>query len=178
MNTYISLIRGINVSGQKKLPMAELRELLSIKGLQDVKTYIQSGNVVFQHSAKAPELSVIISNAIREKFGYEVPVITLQKSDIDRAIALSPYSKEAFDEPNKVMITFFDQKPNPEGVDELNKLKLEGEFFQIENDHMHFYFSMGAGQAKMNNNLIERKLKVQATTRNWRTLHKLLEMLD
>jgi uncharacterized protein (DUF1697 family) len=177
MAQYISLLRGVNVSGKNKLPMADLRNLLSKSGFTNVQTYIQSGNIVFQFAGTEIEASTLIAQKIKEQYDYDVPVITLSPEKVQKAMDSSPFKIEADQAPNKTFICFLSEKPEKDRLEELKKISYDGEFMKVEEDHIHLYFPNGAGRAKLSNNLIEKKLKVNATTRNWRTMENVLKMV-
>jgi uncharacterized protein (DUF1697 family) len=172
MKTYIALLRGINVSGQKKILMVDLRALLESIGFKEVRTYIQSGNVVFL-AEEATGLSEAISNAILEKYGWEVPVLVCTAAEITNVLSNCPFSEE---EKVKSYFTLFQEIPSKENTQEFTNLDFPGEEFHMTPTCLYFFCANGYGRVKMNNNLIERKLKVRATTRNYRTLLKLTEL--
>lgn len=177
MKTYIAFLRGINVSGKHKIPMAELRELCDSISLKEVKTYIQSGNIVFKSELQnTSELESLISKAILNRFGFKVPVIVKTTSQL-RDI-LNNNSFESEDEIIRKQIYFVLLIDIPK-IGELTEFKAESynnEEFSISKNCIYLKCKAGYGKAKLNNNLIERKLKVLATTRNYRTMYKLLEL--
>ncbi|WP_298530736.1 DUF1697 domain-containing protein [uncultured Algibacter sp.] len=175
MKTYIALLRGINVSGQKKIPMEELRVLLSKTGLNNVKTYIQSGNVIFQSKEGAIEsLELKIHNEIKNHFGFEVPVIVKTPEKLKQNFDDCPFSEEKKEKSYFMML--FDV-PEKAIVDEVFKISYPNEEFHITDNCVYFYCATGYGKAKMSNNFFERKLKVTATARNYKTMVKLLSLL-
>ncbi|WP_424002926.1 DUF1697 domain-containing protein [Maribacter sp. IgM3_T14_3] len=177
MKTYIAFLRGINVSGKHKIPMAELRELCDSISLKEVKTYIQSGNIVFKSELQnTSELESLISKAILKSFGFEVPVIVKTTSQLRDILNDNPFESE--DEIIRKQVYFVLLNDLPK-ISELTKFKVESyenEEFSISDSCIYLKCKVGYGKAKLNNNLIERKLKVLATTRNYRTMHKLLEL--
>lgn len=174
MTRYIALLRGINVSGQKKIPMAELRELLAKSGFSDVQTYIQSGNVVFKSlEVNIEKLELKMHDAIKDHFGFEVPII------IKTPIALKQIFDDCpFPEDKKVnsYFTFLYKIPEDNLVQEASKLSYPNEEFIITDSCIYFYCSTGYGKAKYSNNFFERKLKTTSTARNYRTITKLLSL--
>ena len=124
MHTYISLLRGINVSGQKKILMADLKALYETLGFSDVKTYIQSGNVVFNfEKTEAAKLQQLIFNKIQLKYGFEVSNLILSPSEIEKALLNNPYQHI-----EKPYFTFLSELPLEENINELNKYSFENEF--------------------------------------------------
>ncbi len=177
MNTYIALLRGINVSGQKKIKMADLRKLLNEAGLEKLQTYIQSGNLVFGHSGAEPEaLARRIEQSILEHYGFEVPTLVKTRAGFGYLLQHNPFAGDGRREEKGLYVTFLYDSPSPEQVETLKKPDLSPEEYVIDGDYIFLYFPDGYGRAKMNNNFFESKLKVNATTRNWRTVNKLYEM--
>ena len=175
MRTYIVLLRGINVSGQKKIKMEDLRRTLENIGLNDVTTYIQSGNIVF--NSDLMEIDVIentIHDAILNDFAFEVPTLVVTGDGIKQILGENPFVNEA--DENQLYFVLLKQHPKQELVDGLNEQHFPDEDFHITPACVYLRCKRGYGNAKLNNNLIERKLKVEATTRNLKTMQKLLEM--
>ncbi|WP_299556915.1 DUF1697 domain-containing protein [Seonamhaeicola sp.] len=174
MNTYIALLRGINVSGQKKIPMAELRELLAKSGFKKVQTYIQSGNVVFQSSeTDKGALALKMHSAIKSHFGFEVPVLVLTPKDLKQIFGDCPFPQE---KKENSYFTMLYTTPDKGLVEEASKKTYPNEEFVITPKCIYFYCDIGYGKAKFCNNFFERKLKTTATARNYKTMVKLVEM--
>lgn len=174
METYISLLRGINVSGQKKILMADLKELYEGLGFSNVRTYIQSGNVVFSYKkTEKKELQQIIFDKINSYYGFEVPNLILTANDVETALNNNPY-------PNieKPYFTFLSEIPSSENIEELNKHSFENEFYELKENVIYSHFPNGAGKSKMTLNFFEKKLKVSGTARNLNTTNKLLELAN
>lgn len=168
------MLRGINVSGQKKIKMDDLRQHFNAMGFENVATYIQSGNIVFDYShAKTAFIQDSIENMIQKKYSWAVPAIVKTTDEIKRAIEKNPFTAEKVD---MLYITFLAEKPKKESIDALNILNHEPEEFIIRDNIIYLYSPLGYGRAKMNNNFFENKLKVSATTRNWKTVNKLFDM--
>ncbi len=155
MKTYIALLRGINVSGHKKILMADLRTLLEKLGLQNVKTYIQSGNVIFLSSEKKEVISKIIFEAILKKYGWEVPVLVLISAEIKSILYNCPFSEE---KKQKSYFILLKSKPTTETVLETSKSSSQKEEFVITNSCIYIYYDLGAGKAKLGTNFFERKM--------------------
>ena len=170
MKKYIVLLRGINVSGKNKLPMAELRELLNELQFQNVQTYIQSGNIILESNKSKLEICQIIKDGIFSKFGYDVPVIVRTISELEKAIANNPYPTEN----HKIVSFTFLSEETMETSISVNITN--DDVYTITNDVVYMYCPDGFGSTKLTNNLFEKKLKVTATSRNYRTTMKLLEL--
>lgn len=175
MQTYIAILRGINVSGQKIIKMAELREQLSALGFSNLTTYIQSGNVIFK-SIKKPnlELENSIQQKIKEAFGFDVPVIVRSIEDWQKVVDAFPFKKGL--EPIRLLITFLKSEPENIPYEEIDKLKAKDDEIEIGQKEIYLYVPNGYGKTKLNNTTLERKLNVTATTRNWKTISTLLNM--
>lgn len=170
MAKFIALLRGINVSGQKKILMVDLRKLLEKHNFQAVKTYIQSGNIIFESNEKnLQNLALNIQNIIFDAYGFKVPTIVLKPEKLKKAIEENPYKGKE----DKLYLTILNQIPLVENQNILATYSFENESYILINDLLYFYAGNGAGRAKMSNNFFEKKLKVQATTRNWKTVKKL-----
>ncbi len=172
MKKYIALLRGINVGGKAKLKMADLKLLFEDLGFEAVATYIQSGNVVFA-AKNGKGLEEKISKEIKSKFGYEVPVLVKTTAEIEKIVKDCPFEKDKKEASYFVLLK---KPPQKELVKAAEQLNYPDEEFVITDECVYLYCATGYGKAKLNNNLFEKKLKVSATTRNYRTLLKLVEM--
>ncbi len=170
---FISLLRGVNVSGQKKVPMQQLKELYEELGFTRVQTYIQSGNVIFSSDEKnTAKLRERIEKAIKVKFGFDVLVFVRKRGDFEKIVKNNPFTKQ---ESQFLYVTILSQAPVEIPAD-LDKFKAPNDKYKIINDVIYFYCPAGYGKTKLSNNLFEKKLNVNATTRNWNTINKLLEL--
>ncbi|MBT8235591.1 MAG: DUF1697 domain-containing protein [Bacteroidia bacterium] len=175
MHTYIVFLRGINVSGQKKIRMAELRSVLSNAGFHSVETYIQSGNLIVRSKASEQEVSKQIHKLILDTFGFDVPVLTLVYSSLQDIIENNPYP--ASEENNKgiYFVMLFDAPDNALSALLQNK-KFTNEEFTITPSCIYLNCHEGYGRAKCNNNFFEGRLKIQATARNWKTMKRMEQL--
>ena len=174
MNTYIVLLKGINVGGHKKVPMAELRALLSKLGFQNVQTYIQSGNVILQSAEmNIQNIEEEIKNAILDHFGFEVSVLAKTRQELKHIFDNSPFIEE---KKVKSYFTMLHQTPSVELVKIASEKKYDGEEYFIIENCIYYFCAKGYGQAKFNMSLFERKLETFATSRNYNTMVKLLSL--
>ncbi len=171
MINYITILRGINVGGNRIIKMDALKQLFIELGLSNVQTYIQSGNIIYQSKKLVKEL--IISRAIQKSFGFDVPVINLTLTDLESIIALNPFLKDKKKDASFLHITFLTAEPVPEKIE---LLKSQKEEFYCINKAVYSYCPNGYSNSKLTNNFIEKKLGVTATTRNWKTCIQLFEM--
>ncbi|WP_440122178.1 DUF1697 domain-containing protein [Tenacibaculum sp. Ill] len=169
MNTIIILLRGINVSGKNKIPMKELRTLLQELGYNDVKTYIQSGNIVLKTNEGLKEVEKNIHIKIKEKYGYDVLVLAKEVKEIEEILKKNPYSNLA---EKQIYFTFLF---NETKINEIEVDAKEDEY-TILKDVVYVNAAGGYGKTKLTNNFFERKLKVSATTRNFKTTNHLVEL--
>ncbi|MCB0397151.1 MAG: DUF1697 domain-containing protein [Flavobacteriales bacterium] len=176
---YISILRGINVSGQKKVPMADLRKVYESLGLQDVSTYIQSGNVIFSGGARdETKLVTSIEKAIEKKFGFHVPVMLRTDEQWKHIIAGNPFlSEEGVDE-TRLYVTILDEEPSADLVRQISEKDFGADRFVVKGKEVYIYCPVGYGNTKINNNFFEKKLKVGATTRNWKTMNTLAGLVS
>jgi len=177
MNKFIVLLRGINVSGQKKIVMADLREILKTLKFEEVETYIQSGNIILRskegHNDKIAEK---VEKGIADNFGFDVPVLVKKYEELKTIFDNNPFNDPDDIEDKKIYFALLKQVPPLELIAEFKKNKFTNDKFVFTDQCVYLNYFNGAGQAKLTNNLIERKLKVSATSRNYRTMVKLLEM--
>lgn len=174
MASYIALLRGINVGGKAQVKMADLRKTLEKCGFDDFKTYIQSGNIVFKNtSASTESLAKKIHKAIKTDFDLEVPVLVWSLPDFKSILEASPYLGQ---ENNRQYFVLLEKPAAVELVKAFEEIVFEHEECTITDTCVYLSCHNGYGNAKLNNNLLERKLKVCATTRNLNTMHKLIAM--
>jgi uncharacterized protein (DUF1697 family) len=178
MTTFISMLRGINVSGQKQIRMADLKALYEGLGFGNVFTYIQSGNVIFNTDLNitAQKLSAKIANAILEKYGFNVPVIIRTAHEIREVITANPFQQLKGHLPEKLYVTFLEEKPQSAIIEKINHFDFLPDKFIIIESEIYLDCAAGYGTTKLSNTFFENKLKVRATTRNWNTVNKLLEL--
>ncbi|MEL6821540.1 MAG: DUF1697 domain-containing protein [Calditrichota bacterium] len=179
MVPVLSLLRGINVSGQKLVKMADLRELYSSLGLAQVKSYIQSGNVVFACPEDRIEMiGKEILAAIKRVYNFEVPIQTYTLEEWKAIAKRHPLMEHGETEEKYKHVTLLGEQPDPERLATLTVPDNDDGAFEVIDEVIYLSSPSGYGRTKLSNNFFESKLKVQATTRNWRTVGKLLSMLE
>lgn len=187
MTTYISILRGINVSGKNLIKMDALRTLLSELKLQNVQTYIQSGNIVFDcittdtEALEVPAsvtdlLSKKIAVVIEKQFGFEVPVITMTLEDLKQSVEGNPFLKDKSKDVSFLHITFLTEVPQDVLFKTIDGNKYLPDEIQLINKTLYLYCPNGYGKTKLHNAFLENKLKVTATTRNWKTCNELIQI--
>lgn len=177
MTKYIAILRGINVGGHRKIRMADLREMLQKIGFTNIQTYIQSGNVVFNTEGKEKQhaISSRIEKQILETYGFIVPVVVRTAKEIKQAVAVNPFLKEGI-AIEQLYLTFLKEIPAPEGLEKIKIYDYSPDRFEIINNNVFGFCSGKYSDSKYTNTFFEKKLKVAATTRNWKTVLKLLEL--
>ncbi len=176
MSKYIAMLRGINVSGQKLIKMADLRESMTQLGLEEVSTYVQSGNILF--NARESDLSVLadkIEKQIKKDFTFDVPCLVRSANYFKKVLTNNDFLQQGKEE-KRCYVTFLEEDPDPMLVQKIDPNQYVPEAFIIKGDLVYFYSPEGYGKAKMNNNFFEQKLKLKATTRNWNSVNKLFEL--
>lgn len=178
MTTYIAILRGINVSGHKIIKMERLRAAFEEIGFTNVKTYVQSGNVLFETSKPPASLAATIERKILDAFGFEVPVLTKSSREMMDIVKRNPLLKEASIDQGKLHVTFLSDNPPRNALELLKPLAAGAEQVHILDRAVYLYCPNGYGNTKLTNTAIEKKLSCRATTRNWATTNKLLEMAN
>ncbi len=184
MPVYISLLRGINVGGNKIILMDDLRKLYEKLRLTNVTTYIQSGNVAFVAKKKDPnELGKLIKDGVRESFKFDVGVIVLELYQLDRLIAGNPFSDERVRRGGRIYFTFLLQAPAKEKTNELNGMKVKlaktsrsEDDFEIIGRTIYVLCRNGWSKSPFNSSVTEKVLRVETTSRNLETIEKLAEI--
>ena len=173
MATWIALLRGVG-GGIRPLSMRDLVTALEGIGLKDVRTYIQSGNVIFSSAKAATRLASEIEGCIEKKFGFHSKTFILSVPDLKRAAAGNPFP-QADEKPQSLHLFFLDKPAKAAQLDAMNELKVKSEQFVLTNKVLYFYAPEGFGTSKLAAKA-GRLLGVDTTARNWRTIGKLLEM--
>lgn len=177
MSTWIALLRGINVGGHNRLPMKDLSQIFEEVGCGQVKTYIQSGNVVFTADAESVDQRVDdIVGAIERDHGFRPSIFLLGAKTLAKAIAANPYP-EAKEEPKTLHLSFLEGAPNAECVSRASELITGSERFQIIDRCLYFHAPDGIGRSKFAGG-VDRALKMSSTGRNWRTITKIAELVS
>ena len=179
MNIYVVLLRGINVNGKNILKMSELIERLIEAGFREVKTYIQSGNIVFVHESNYEiELEKKLKALILENFGLDIPVVVLSPEEIRKAIESNPFMKEKDIDIRHLHITFLGGLPQEDKIIALQNGNYGSDQFFHSEKKIYLHCPNGYGKTKLTNTMLESKLKVNATTRNWKTINELLKIAE
>jgi uncharacterized protein (DUF1697 family) len=177
VNTYVALLRGINVGGKNKIAMKDLQSSFVALGHGEVTTYIQSGNVVFRSASKqASKLGLAIEHEISKAFGLKIGVLVRTPSDFDNLIKNNPFHEPARD-PAKLLVMFLDGAPSPDAVAGLDPRRSPPDEFVVRGRDVYAYCPNGFGRSKLSIDYFERRLQTRATARNWNTVLKLADLM-
>jgi uncharacterized protein (DUF1697 family) len=176
---YISMLRGINVGPHKRIRMLDLIALYESLGFKNIRTYLQSGNVIFEASeVDGGTLFKLIGDKIKQVFGFQVEVLIRTPDELAHVIKDNPFLKDNNIDTANLYVTFLSDLP---GQVELNKIKEnrnETDSLIIFNKEVYLYCPNGYGSTRYSNDFFEKKLGLTATTRNWKTVNALLEMAN
>jgi uncharacterized protein (DUF1697 family) len=177
MSTFVSMLRGINVGAQKRLRMETLRDIYKELGFRNIRTYVQSGNVVFESTEQDQSALVKrIEKQIAQTCGFPVEVFMRQAQDIQRLLAGNPFLNERNEDPSKLHVTFLSRIPSePWWSEMLPPRDIIDEFARGELV-IYLFCPNGYGKTRLSNSFFERKLGVLTTTRNWNTVNALYKM--
>jgi uncharacterized protein (DUF1697 family) len=176
MQTFVALLRGINVGGKAMISMQELRSSLGALGLEDVVTYVQSGNVVFRTSSgDARDLAARIEERVASDFGFGVAVLLRTPSELEAIAAENPFLSGKAD-PSQLHVMFLEREPRADATAQLDPARSPPDEFALRGREIYLRLPNGAGRSKLTLDYFEKRLGVRATARNWKTLMKLVEL--
>ena len=180
MAKHISILRGINVGGKKKILMADLKALYQQLGFSNVLTYIQSGNVLFDTEKKESnkKLGEKIKQAIFDKYEFDVPVLVRSFDDIQNTISTNPFLKDKNIDKTKLHVTFLADIPEAINLQKLNDINHPPDEFKVIGKNIFIHCPNGYARTKLTNTFFEKKLKMPATSRNWKTINKLYDLAN
>jgi uncharacterized protein (DUF1697 family) len=179
MTTYISLLRGINVSGHKMIKMDALRQLFTDLGFQNIQSYIQSGNIVFQNKkTDQKKLENKIAKAIKGKFTFDVPVIVIEFDQLKKIILNNPFLTDKTKDISHFHVTFLSNQPEQENFNKIKDGQYLADEFHLIDKAIYLYCPNSYSNSKLTNSFLESKLKITATTRNWKTTNELISIAE
>jgi len=176
MTIYVALLRAINVSGHNKIRMTELKSMLESMGLQQVQTYIQSGNVVFEAREDAETLRLQIEEQIKSTFQLTIDVIIRTADELRQIVAQCPYDESTLPEDAGIHVSFVQSTPSQDRAALLTNMEEELDKCQLVGRDLYLLLHKGVKNSKVL--AASTKIRVPATARNWRTVNKLLAMVD
>ena len=176
LDTYVALLRGVNVGGKNKLPMKDLAQLCAEANCLHVQTYIQSGNAVFQAAAGAADrLPLRIAALIAGRFGFQVPVVLRTANQLEAIVASNPFLEQNAPE-EALHVMFLADLPRPEQVASLDPNRSAPDTFVVRGGDIYLHLPSGVADTKLTNAYFDAKLATISTSRNWKTITKLLEL--
>jgi uncharacterized protein (DUF1697 family) len=176
MAVIISLLRAVNVGGHNQIKMEALGALYESLGLLDVRTYVQSGNVVFRTERGLERLSGRIESGIEASFGFRPNVMIRTCAELREVVARNPFAARQDIEPGKLHVNFLLSDPGAAARKKALSIQVGPEELRAEGRELYIYFPNGAGRSKLSTALLEKTLGTPGTSRNWNTVRKLLEM--
>jgi uncharacterized protein (DUF1697 family) len=174
--SFVALLRGINVSGRNLIPMAELRAVCAALGWREVRSYIQSGNLVFAADEETAVLEHTLEQAIRQRFALAVPVIVRPTARWSDYLNSNPFLQASQVEANRVMLALAKSLLLPDAAERLQERAAATERIRQSADALWIHFGEGAGQSKLTTALLDKLVGSPVTMRNWRTVLKIGEM--
>jgi uncharacterized protein (DUF1697 family) len=171
----VIMLRGINLGPNRRVPMADLRALFSDAGYEDVRTYVQSGNIVLESTAKPAELEREAAGLISDRFGFDVPVVVRTARQLAAVVKRNPLGDVA-DNPKRYQVSFLSAKPPATVVKTLQAAAVQPERLVCHDREIYAWHPEGVARSKLWNALAGKGLGVTATARNWTTVETLLEM--
>ena len=176
MTTYAAFLRAINLGPTRKVPMAELRKLLEEQGYGNVRTLLQSGNVLLDADEQEAKLRTTLESLLQERFGFEIPTMVRTTDELQKTLEANPLREIASD-PKRHLVTFLEKRPTSQQQRALESADIGDERLAITGRELHTWHPDGVRQSKITR-LAERHLDQQGTARNWATLTKLLTLAD
>jgi len=177
MPRYIVFLRGINLAGKRRVPMAELRAVLADAGYEDVATLLQSGNVVLTSGVDPKALEHEVASKLQDAFGFRIGVVARTRDELADVIAADPFGDEA-DDPARYQVSFLSEEPDPQAAQELEAGKVAPERVVVSGREVYAWHPGGVGRSDLAKLITADRLGVEVTARNWRTITKLLELAD
>jgi uncharacterized protein (DUF1697 family) len=175
--TYIALLRGINVGGKNMIPMAVLKKHFEQHGFSSVSTYQQSGNVVFQSDyANEKEIEYFLKKSINEAYSLQIEVIVKYASVLSEIILHNPFENQIKLEGDKTGVAFLSEVPSAESILKIQQFDCQTDEYFFFHDYFYIYCPNGFGRARLTNAVLESKLKLKSTIRNWKTIHALAKI--
>ncbi|MGH2892217.1 MAG: DUF1697 domain-containing protein [Solirubrobacteraceae bacterium] len=171
----VIMLRGVNLGPTRRVPMADLRAVLGDAGYEDVRTYVQSGNIVLESTAKPAELERAAARLISERFGFDVPAVVRTARQLAAVVKLNPLG-DVVSEPKRYQVSFLSDTPSGDVVKALEAAAVEPERVAFHGREIYAWHPEGVARSKLWNALAGKGLGVTATARNWTTVTTLLEM--
>ncbi len=173
---YAALLRGVNVGGHRKIPMADLARIAAEAGLANPQTLLQSGNVVFEAAPRAPEAAARLSLALERAFGEAIDVTVRDHAALTAVVEADPFPEAATREPNRLLILFAPDPIDTTAIERLSALAANGERVAAAGGEVAIHYGAGVGKSRLEGRRVEKAVGNWVTARNWNTVRKLVEM--
>jgi uncharacterized protein (DUF1697 family) len=178
MITYVALLRGINVGGHKPIAMLDLREFAETLRFVEVRTLLQSGNLIFESETPgAVAVEKLLEKESKRRFGHEIEFMARSATEWKALIAGNPFAREAVEDPGHLLVMCLKEAPGANEVAALKAAVKKTEYFEVRGRHAYLVYPDGIGRSKLTSALIESKLGVRGTARNWNTVMKIAALL-
>jgi uncharacterized protein (DUF1697 family) len=180
METFITFLRGVNMTGHNSIKMADLTLLYKDLGFIDAMTYIQSGNVIFSgfNDVAANEIALMIEKAILVKFNYRIPVMIRTIEETRSFMSLNPFLSEENFNPSKMAAILLYEKATEQQMQKVADINYPPDKFKISGKEIFIYCPNGFGRTKLYTNFFEKKMGVTGTARNWKTITAILDIAE
>lgn len=175
---YAALLRGINVGGNKSVPMADLRAMLTALGYDDVTTILQSGNAIFTAVDRDPaDIEAAIEDTIRRELGFDVAVLLRAGAELQRVVEANPFPDAASD-PKSLHVAFLSALPSESARNAVDRDAIAPDRISFGEKELYIWYANGSGRSKVNQHVTDKKLGVAVTARNWNTVLKLVDLAN
>jgi len=179
MSAYVALLRAVNVGGRNAIAMRDLRRMLEQAGLEEARTLLQSGNVVFRATRATPaKLESLLETQTEKRLGVRTNYVVRSAAEWDAIVAGNPYAREAQDDPGRLVVYALKRPPATRAADALHEAIAGPEYFALADRHAYIVYPEGQGRSKLTAAVIDRALGVRGTARNWNTVLKLQAMVQ
>lgn len=175
--THVALLRGINVGGKNVLPMKDLAGMFAKVGCTNVRTYIQSGNVIFEAPVGALNVAEVVGASIEKRFGFRIPIILRTSRQVLQIIRDSPFIGHGVEE-KWLHVYFLASVPKAQAIDSLDSARSTPDTFHVRGQEIYMHLPNGMGRTKLTNAYFDSKLSTICTARNWATVLKLSQMME
>lgn len=177
MNTQVALLRGINLGPRHKVPMSELKGLAESLRLHNPTTYIQSGNLIFEVDNGDTDFAERLEAALASQFGFEVPVVARSATELVRIARSHPFASLGLEQ-RFLMVAFLGQAPDVDIHGAIDVADFEPDRYELQGRELYLAYPNGLGRSRLTHDLLQRRLEVRATIRNWRTVLRLAELVS
>jgi uncharacterized protein (DUF1697 family) len=179
MTAYVAFLRAVNVGGKNRLPMADLRTALTERGLEDVSTILQSGNVLFHSAEPEHAATATVGDTIEKAFGLHIGVVVRTATELAAVADRNPFLATGLElDPATLHVAFLAERPVAAAVATLDPDRSPPDAFVVDGREVYLSYPNGSGRTRLTLAYLERQLKTDGTARNWRTVERLAARLE